>query len=284
MSESRALFRELLRKPWADSPFSLDEWLIEAAQNALGKSSSLAEAYAEVNSKRVYNALARLHDEHVGEGRTPAFRVVDSSRRLMQLQSELPSRSKAAKHRLMWAALRWLDDLDSRQYEFAGAMAADLIGARKRYVTPGGNEGGVDFYALVPAQGPSDIFHGDRRMMRVVGQSKKYSAPASVEKVRDFSNVLDSVRARAAHMEAKTPRWFHEASGPIVGWMIAHSGHQSGFATLCRQRGILMSDDRDLASNIVCSKAIPLGLDGTHLAQSLTKRLEDLTAENDAHA
>ena len=120
-------------------------------------------------------------------------------------------------------------------------VACQASGASKICLTPKGNEGGVDFYALI------EVPKGHLRCtglnsIRVVGQSKKYTSRVPVGEIRDFTTSLEDVRSRSPGVMAHLPHWFITASCPIVGWVFGHQGFQSGARGRAQMNGLMLFD------------------------------------------
>ena len=159
----------------------------------------------------------------------------------------------------LWRArprmLRKIDLLSDRDYEALGCLVSELVGAEKFLLTPPGNEGGIDFLCRMTMPSRTHIFGGTCAPIRIVGQCKKYQSRVGVEKIRDFAKTIDDVRHRAHHLENVVPHWFRGGSGPVIGWMIGHSGFQSGSVTIANNQGIILSDSVDMAEVIAKSRA-----------------------------
>jgi Restriction endonuclease len=156
-----------------------------------------------------------------------------------------------------WAVTDFIDGLDWRQYEALGAVAACLFGAEQVALTPRGNEGGVDLYAVIPNRGQTNIFHGPHAYYRVVGQSKRYTDPVAVGKTREFIQVLDNVRHQSLVIQNRIPSWFRNLNGPIIGWMNAHAGFQSGSIDIAHSHGIIISDTLTLCESLLLVRSTP---------------------------
>src|SRR5690606_14181401 len=120
--------------------------------------------------------------------------------------------------------LRSIDTLSDREYEALACVVSSCAGADKVRLTPPGNEGGVDFFALIRNPARCHVFQHTRSPLRVIGQCKKYSGTVGVDKVRQFIQTINSVCNQSALTEAHVPPWFRTAGGPVVGWIIGHSG------------------------------------------------------------
>lgn len=276
MSDKEKIFRGLLRTEWKSTPFSFEDWLLNASKTYLGKNEQEAESYTEANKKRLFNAIQAENDARVRMGLPSVIEVIDNKLLILSLKTPNNSGTKSHKQKVIFEVLKWIDGIHHREFEYAGALLSKFIGATNVEVTPAGNEGGVDFYALIPVAGPSSIMHGPTRQLRIVGQCKKYSSKLTVDKVREFTDVVESIRRESTTMAERIPKWFSESKGPISGWMISSSGYQEGSIKLCKQRGILLSDDYDIALNIVNSRKFPILNKYNDIKSILDKEISDL--------
>src|SRR5207247_8381220 len=97
-------------------------------------------------------------------------------------------------------------------------------------LTPAWHEGGSDLFGLLAVYRSTHDFSGTSSPILIVGQSKKYWSPVSVDKVKEFALTLEQVRHRSPQVPIPLPTWFVLSRGPVVGWMLAHSGFQTGAA------------------------------------------------------
>jgi Restriction endonuclease len=268
IAEKPTLLRWLYRQEF-DRPLQIREIVFSGAMQALGKALSDAEAYSETNSNSFWNYLFAHQDDQAKRGLFRAFEVLDATAKTMSwcgvgaaipLQT-LTSRERARlRHRP--AMLRMIDDLTSRQYEALGCVVSRLGGASETLLTPKGNEGGVDFFALLPNPGRCHLFAGGIHPLRVVAQCKKHKAPVEEGDVRDFLHSLDSVRFRERKVEKFIPPWFQATRGPIVGLIVSHSGFQDAAERKARNHGVIVADTLDLAEIATQSRRVPETLNG----------------------
>lgn len=245
-----------------DHVFRFDDLLVNAAEEAIFNDAVKAESFASSNANRYWNYLLEALDADKAAGRLPLCNVVDyRSRRLITSQTHL--KTKGSKHydrlssRVSYRPLllRSINSYDSRLYEAFSCLSCYANGASKVFLTPPGNEDGIDFFAL---------FHSRSRVgnltrfesLRVVGQAKKYISPVSIDKVREFRSVMDDIRHRALHVTEHVPSAFYSHEGPIVGWITGHSGFQSGALERARESGILLYDSRSLVEMVILSNLV----------------------------
>ena len=150
-----------------------------------------------------------------------------------------------------------------------------MVGATRTYLTQPGNEGGVDFFALIPAPGRCHLFSGTSGPLRIVGQSKRYDSPVEVGRVRDFITTLENVKKRQPSVESHVPNWFRTARGAIVGWIIAHRGLQSGALQMAVDHGIVVADSLDMAEIVTLSRVVGNGLKSPERVAEVRKMIQD---------
>lgn len=261
MSESKRFKAWLLRLDPA-GPFSLDGIVEKFACDVLGKNSMDAESYAQANRSARWNNIIELNSDLEERGVTPLLVDVNMSTRTGKYSALNPSNGltswgRAIRSSGRSAVLRSIDSLGDRGYEALACVVSGCAGAEKVHLTPPGNEGGIDFFAIINSPGRCHVFSHSRSPIRVIGQCKKYSSPVSVDKVREFVHTISSVCQQSALVEKHVPPWFRGASGPVVGWIVGHSGFQAGAITLAKNYGILLSDSLDMAEICVQSRRFP---------------------------
>src|SRR5579862_8837546 len=138
-------------------------------------------------------------------------------------------------------------------YEALCCLVLQLLGAQRYHLTPAGDEGGIDFLATVHFFSKSHIFSGLGREVKIVGQSKMYAERVPVGNVDAFITTLENVRKGSDRVRDIIPAWFHDSSGPIIGWIVGHKGFQSGAQNEAKKHGIILSTSRDLAEIISLS-------------------------------
>lgn len=251
------------RHTFPKGTLQFDDYLAEAAVEALGKSREDAQAYTQGNRIRIWNCLKKQSESDQKEGLFPILlEKDDNSRRFAWYAHELESRgdSKAKRRSVMLKArphlLNAIDSMTPRGFEALGCVVCDLIGAETVELTPRGNEGGIDFFGLVIFPSKAHVFGGTRAKVRIVGQSKKYTTRVSVDRVRDFITTIEQVKHRSEALKYPLPQWFAIQKGPILGWMISHKGFQSGAITLARNHGISLSTSIDITEISALSRQL----------------------------
>lgn len=227
--------------------------LTSLVETELGKSSIDAQAFAQANAKRYWNWFIEALDDQQVRGIRPYFTVAGGgtyafSHTALALQSSSDTDEQVAGRLAMTRPyiLRQLDALSDRQYEAMACVACQVIGARFQILTPPGNEGGIDFLATISVKGSCHVFSAVGAELRIVGQCKKYQTPVAVDRVEQFLQTMNNVRHRSERVRKHLPVWFEEAGGPIVGWIIGHSGFQTGAADEAKKHGLILSDSIDM--------------------------------------
>lgn len=263
MSEKSIVLNALLRQDLSPGNQSFQNILTRIAISHLKKNSIEAEKFAERNLKKYWNWMLALTDEHKARGLMPYFLVPSSSSYSIACAGHELITAHEDKSQLFGRNLKnraillgQLDKLNDREYEALAGVVCKAIGVREFVLTPPGNEGGIDFLAHIVTQSSTPIFPSPGTSLRVVGQCKKYATALAVDTFENFIQTLHNVRYRSNRVRRHIPSWFSESNSPIIGWMIGHSGFQTGSADEGKQHGIYMSDAVDLVE-ILCH-----GIDG----------------------
>jgi hypothetical protein len=283
IAEKPALLHWLYRQEF-ERPLQIRDVVAEGAKHALGKSVLDAEAYSEANAMTFWRYLLSRQLERSERGLCSPFEILDEDAktlcwygvgaRSVRSQQQLRRHSRL-RHRP--AMLRMIDALDDREYEALGCVIVNLGGGSHVFLTPSGNEGGVDFFARVALSGSCHLFRGGLHPLRIVGQCKKYSTPVGENQIKEFVETIQTVKYRGeSKIEKLVPAWFHATRGPVIGLMFSHSGFQSGADTKGRNHGILFADTLDLAEIAALSKKLPHSSDGRVRADECRSRVTKL--------
>ncbi len=254
-SEIGRILRWFYRKEFPQGILEFDELHIQASMGALGKSQQDSEAYLYANVKTHWGVLLERLGNDKEMGRSRLFNIEDATnRRVSWVPSNIGNlRSAREKHVAMRLnsrphILRMIDALSDREYEALCCIISKFAGATNVKLTPKGNEGGIDFFALINYPGRCHVFSGNHKPIRIVGQAKKYSdRKVEVDEVKELTETIQEVKNRSPSVEHLVPPWFRKAWGPVAGWLVAHNGVQSGGMTKARNHGIIVSDSIDLA-------------------------------------
>ncbi len=280
MSAKQKILSHFFRLDFPDGPVAFADLLIEAAESALGKNRIDSEAYATSRLNEAWAALIEQVDSDERSGVSPVCNIIHRYDRLVGnicASQRFGNRAKAML-RSRPSILRAIDSITDRQYEALGCYVTEQIAASRVLLTPRGNEGGVDFLATVRLHSPTHIFSGLGREFRIIGQSKKYEQKVQVGGLELFIKTVENVRHRSDRVDRILPPWFHACSGPIVGWMISHSGFQSGAISEARKHGVILSDSRDIAETLSMSRNFLANCPWQQRAANLAPSLDDLLA------
>lgn len=254
MSDKRKILQSFPRLDVSTANFDFRTVLESVVERELGMSRIDAQAFVHANAKKYWNWFNEELDQQQRRGILPYFAIVGGGTYALSHTAHLSQLSPDANKRLIGQLahsrpniLRQLDSLTDRQYEAMACVASKVIGARFQVLTPPGNEGGIDFIAILPINISCHIFAAVGSELRIIGQCKKYQTPVAVDRVEQFLQTMNNVRYRSERVRKHLPAWFEEARGPIIGWMVAHMGYQSGAADEAKRHGVILSDTLDMA-------------------------------------
>ena len=283
-SNKQTLLAWFYRQPFPEGELRFDDLLADAALAVLGKDAISAAQYVVANAQRHWNELCTQSRLDIERGLRPLFRITDAGGRKAiwyprLAMSKLGTRQKKA---IALSAARPLilgqiDLMTDREFEAFCCVVMEESGADRVKLTPPGNEGGIDLFAhlLVPAT--SHLFGGACTPVRVVGQCKQYSGPVSVDRIRDFIATLESVRYQSGLLPAGlVPPWFKASAGPMIGWVAANSGWQSGARTLANSHGIVLSTSIDLAEVVAQAKRFHADLPPADRATKVVEQVQSV--------
>lgn len=258
--------------------FKFEDYYTQATVEVLGKNTFDAKQYVQANINRIWNYILEENRKNNKKGIIPIFSVVDFHAKTAIYPPYLPCTEKKARFVLRCLntrpiILKKIDSLDPRQYEALGCLSSTISGADKYLLTPPGNEGGVDFFSRVRQPATNHIFSGSYAPLRIIGQSKKYSQKVTIGKVKEFKTAIDHVKLKYGKAKNLVPDWFSSMQGPVVGWMIAQSGFQSGALDYAKDEGIILSDTVDISEIITQSKKFYPNIDGAKRADVLEKEV-----------
>ena len=283
LSERQLIMRWFYGTEFQEGILEFDELLNGAVVDGLKKTRADAESYTYANCKRHWDAFLENIDLDRRLGRSSVFKVEDYySRRISWVPSNIGriksqrEKYRALKLRARPFFIKMIETLSARKYEALGCVISQLAGATHVQLTPEGNEGGIDFFALINSPAGCHVFGGECRPLRVIGQSKKYSEKAKVDKIKEMIETIEEVRKQSTSIEPLVPPWFRSSSGPVVGWFIAHNGVQSGGITKARNHGIIVSDSIDLAEVASLSKKIDCNLSGSERVVKLDSMVAEM--------
>ncbi|MCP4345202.1 MAG: hypothetical protein GY795_06710 [Desulfobacterales bacterium] len=190
MNERPKIIENIFRKSYPSRILKLDEEISSVACGIMGYSEIEAENYAERNQKRIWNDIVKRLDEETKKGLHATFEIVDASRYELSwypfVRKDDGRHLKQKKLRLKYrgSILNYIDNnINNREYEAIGCIISQIAGASHYYLTPSGNEFGIDFVATLPGYGKTHLFPNSYKQIRLVGQSKKWNRRVNRDKV-----------------------------------------------------------------------------------------------------
>lgn len=276
MSEKKQLLAALYRTEVGVGNSDFRQLLSTLAESVLQKSRADADAFADANLRKYWNWLAKEVDGHAARGLTPFFSLIPGgvyaiSSVCHDLTSSLDAECRLQGARAMSRpfVLRQIDAMTDREYEALACVACSAIGSSMTHLTASGNEGGIDFFATLSIKTRTHVLSAAGTEIRIVGQCKKYASPVAVDKLEQFITTLQNVRHRSERVRRHIPPWFEESRGPILGWVMSHSGFQTGAADEAKNHGIVLSDTLDLAELVCLSDTFHTALSPVNRAGQL---------------
>ena len=261
---------------------AFDDLASLAVRDSLSVDQLQADTYAYKNRRSLWNYFSRQRDLERKKGIYPVAYIVDSYARRIESAPSLIFRRADKKSIRISGRLAMRSDiyqkistLTDRVYEALCCLACQSLGASKIHLTPPGNEGGIDFLALVENKRGFPKCSGLNKF-RIVGQAKKYAGPVQVGGVRDFNDTVADVRRLSPTVKGHLPSWFRESSTPIIGWLVGHNGFQSGSESKARMNGIMLLDSQVITEIIAFSPGIGSSETGKIVAQNMVSSCNDI--------
>lgn len=261
-SKREKVLNWFLQNNFPSGIISFDDLVVAAARMSLGVGYSEAEKYANRNVNSLWANFVSMLRKESKLGINPIAHIVDEETH--KIESYFSKLSRFRNKRAIRLSCRLamrpaiynkIESLNDREYEALCCLACNKLGASNIHLTPRGNEGGIDFLALIERPRIFPKCSGLTRF-RIVGQAKKHSDPVQVGHIRDFSDTLEDTRRHSPQVLGHLPAWFKESSTPIIGWMVGHRGFQGGGESKARMNGIMLFDSRVLTEIIVLSSDI----------------------------
>ncbi|MBL6945625.1 MAG: restriction endonuclease [Rhodospirillales bacterium] len=276
MIERSKIVDRLHRLELQDRVYSVNNLVLMAIKDINGKYGLVDEENSNRYKSDFWNRIFIKQDRLMKRGLVAQFTAVDNEKKLLKWNDKLQKFSDTLKVRFRPFVLRFLDGLDDRDYEFACGTACRFLGAEKIFVTPPGNEFGIDFVALIPAYSRSTVVCSGKEGLRIIGQSKKYSSAISREKVSILINSIDMIKYRKPEITELLPSWFFSSRAPLVGWLVGHSGFQSGCDTYAQDHGIILSDAIELSDILSAPRILGYCTDISKIPAILAKHLDSI--------
>ncbi len=283
MSDKQDLLSALHRTELGPGNVDFRQLLSSLAESVLGKSRIDADAFADANLRKYWNWLSKEVDDHATRGVTPFFSLatgggyaISSTCHAWMSSSDSQVQARGTLALSRPNVLRQIDAMTDREYEALACVACSAIGSRMTLLTPPGNEGGIDFFATLSVKTRTHVLSANGAEVRIVGQCKKYASPVAVDKLEQFILTMQNVRHRSERVRRHIPAWFEESRGPIFGWIMSHSGFQTGAADEAKNHGIVMSDTLDLAELVCLSETFHPTLSPSDRADRLVHACRNL--------
>ena len=232
----------------SNSPLiSLQSWLADYIEGNTPSSDLEASELAQDAMRR----LTRIIDDRLESARrrrvlVPFRWLDDETKTELEHVGAYSDALEALEERLAWRGqLREvLRQLDWREFEYLALHLLDLYGIPKqlRRVTPGSNEGGIDFYGLEETD-PDTTNRIRRQRFRIVGQAKRYAGAISSDEMDMFAWRLLNFRLGTGRRWLALEDWFlNEGDEPIFGMFIT-SGRYSESALATANSALVISID-----------------------------------------
>lgn len=259
-----------------------DDYLELAVGAVLGKSGSSKHTIVDNRKSMYWNSWCAQRQRDIERGLSSPFEIVDhTSRRFrwapytLKVYGNRPITDRIRQRMLAKSEiLTHISLYSSCQYEALGAVASQLMGASNVLVTEPGDERGIDFLAKIDLPSRNHIFSGPAAPIRVIGQSKMHGSALSVGDVMAFIQTLTAVRNSDPDVMRNVPTWFAPSRGILAGWIVCHSGFQSGAEAAAYRHGVLISNSVDIAEITAMSRSLDEGADPRSRALRLTEHVD----------
>lgn len=238
--------------------YSFDDLLLDAIEKVLDLESDKKEKYFDNNVNKLWSYfLSSIEKEKTTYGIHPSFIVINATtRKITSYAHHMYNISGHLQYDLLKSKpyiLNEIDLLSHREYEALSVLVCKLLSAKHYYLTPPGNEGGIDFIATLKFANLAHCIFGVNGPIRIIGQCKKYTSLVKESQIKEFNSTLADVYHLTSKMRKVLPSWFYESRAPIIGWVIGESGFQTGAIQRAKDFGILLSDTTDLGEVISTS-------------------------------
>lgn len=257
IDENKVILDTMYRMKYDEKIYEFEEIVKMCILKEITKDPSKAELLAHNKVKRLWNKYSRIHCEDNKNGVVTLFSIVNEYEKTLRWIGDTENYGTRRENYFIRPDLyKYFDCLDDRQYEIMACVICEFLGADKIFLTPKGNEGGIDFLAKIPFSYKSHFLFGIKGPIRIVGQCKKYSSKDSVGHMKEFVQTLNNVYNHSYRAGEILPDWFKTEKGHIVGWHISNLGHQAGALDIAKNYGILVSDTKQLIDIICRTKKI----------------------------
>ena len=259
MNRDKDIISHIYRRQYKTGALLFSEILRDALRSTITVDDVELDRLTDVKSKGIWKILHKEISQDLDKQIVPLFDIIDEESQKIRWIGTISSgidNHKKNQYIIRPELYRLIDDLTDRQYESLACVLCQMLGANNVMLTSSGNEGGIDFLASIKFSASAHFLFGTKGPLRIVGQCKKYSSRDNVGHMKEFVQTLQNVYNNSYRAGEILPPWFKANSGPIIGWHIAHSGHQSGASDLAKNYGILISDTKELI-DLICKLRIP---------------------------
>ena len=255
-NQNQTILNRMYRTIYEDKEYYFEDIIRNAILKTITDDASIAEQRAENKVNILWKQYKKQHDEDISNGIAPLFSIENDYEKKVRWIEPISNIDAERKYYKIRPALyKFFDNLDDRKYESISCGICQLLGADKITLTSSGNEGGVDFFARISFPSKAHFLFGAKGPIRIVGQCKKYINKDNVGHMKEFVTTLNYVYNKSYRVGEILPEWFKLEKGDIIGWHIAHSGHQTGALDVAKNYGILVSDTKQLIE-IICNSRI----------------------------
>lgn len=268
---------------------SFDDLATVAARETLGLDHIRADKYSFKYINSLWTNFCQQQNKEKKNGLYPVAYIIDKSTRRIESTPSRLNRASTKKMKRLSARLSMrpfihckIEGMNDRVYEALCCLICNKIGATRVHLTPKGDEGGIDFLALVEGSRGFQKCFGLKNI-RIVGQAKKHNHRVQVGSIRDFNDTLGDVRRHSPSVRKHIPKWFKESNSPIIGWMVGHSGFQSGCEVKARMSGIVLLNSRALAEAVVLCRETGATESGDVVAQAMVASCYEILKKADIY-
>ncbi len=259
VSEEKKIFDYFYRNKYGNEIYNFRDLLKEAILVEFTSNNIEAERLTDTKVNRIWNSYVQEYYNDLKNNIVPIFDIIDEHAKTVKwigiTASQIEQRKKYL-YELRPDLYRYIDRITDREYEALAHLICKTLGANNICLTDRGNEGGIDFLATIKFSHNAHFIFGMKGPIRIVGQCKKYAGKDNIGHMKEFAQTLNHVYNLSYRAGEILPDWFKMNAGPIVGWHIAHAGHQSGALNYAKNFGILTSSTKDIVEVICKSRYI----------------------------
>ncbi len=284
LSESKLYFEGMFRKEGFRGESNFDDFLKSVVSSQRNISGIALDEYIEARLNRLWNYFNKEQKKLTKTNTCkPVFQVISPEYKRIRSYYSIDqigfSRSKQRMFKSRPQILKAIDNLTHREYEALACVVLKSLGSKNVKLTPTGNEAGIDFIGTIGFNTDAHFLFGSNGPIRIIGQCKKYSSECQVNAIKEFNQTLLDVYSLTDKVKNHIPHWFRSARGLIIGWMISHSGFQSGAYDRSKNYGILNSDSKDVAEILSISRKFHRNLSDQDRANMISVEVKRFLSE-----